>query len=237
MENAAKALLIAGGILIGLIVVSLMVFGYNRISDYYRAKEAIKVTDQIIEFNKEYISYNRDNVRGSDLLSLINKIIDYNSIKMDDINEEKIEISITIPKDSEEKYKNFYYKYDSSTSRNQLIKFNFTYTYKNIKSELLSTANSIESKYPQGMAKKLADNRTTLMGDNTKKTKKELLIELKIMDKEDTSSPDNYVDNDEILRYYQYLQFKRAHFNCEELTFTAEGRVKSFKFIFNGKFE
>ena len=237
MENAAKALLIAGGILIGLIVISLMVFGYNRISDYYREKEAIKVTDQLIEFNKDYVPYNRDDVRGSDLLSLINKIIDYNSVKMDDINEEKIEITITIPKDADEKYKNFYYKYDESTSKNKLIKFNFAYTHNNINRELLATANSIESKYPQGMAKKLADNRTTLMGDNTRKTKKELLVELKIMNKDDTTNPDNYVDNDEILKYYQYLQFKRAHFNCEELTFTTQGRVKSFKFVFNGKFE
>ena len=41
----------------------------------------------------------------------------------------------------------------------------------------------------------------------------------------------------DILKYYQYMQFKRAHFDCKKLTFTDKGRVQSFRFEFTGKFE
>ena len=44
------------------------------------------------------------------------------------------------------------------------------------------------------------------------------------------------IQND-IFKYYQYNQFKRAHFDCTELKYTSQGRVKSFSFEFNGTFE
>ena len=78
MENASKALLIAAGILIGLILITMIIFGYNQISSYYTNREEVKQSEQLAEFNKQYIGYDREDVRGSDLLSLVNKIIDYN---------------------------------------------------------------------------------------------------------------------------------------------------------------
>ena len=79
MENASQALLIAAGILIGLILITMIIYGYDQISNYYNTKEQVKVLEQLSDFNKQYDSYNRDDVRGSDILSLINKIIDYNN--------------------------------------------------------------------------------------------------------------------------------------------------------------
>lgn len=228
MENASKALLIAAGILIGLILITMIIYGYSQISSYYKAKEENREIEQLVDFNKQYIPYNRDDVRGSDLLSLVNKIIDYNVQKTDNMNEENIDISIKI-----NNIKDFYYKYDEN-KRVTLIKAN--YTQDNINNDLIKPANEIESDYPQGMATKLAANMSTLMGENSLKSKKDLLVELKIMDKDDRN-PDDFVNNNDILKYYQYQQFKRAHFNCKNLTYNEQGRVKSFTFEFNGKFE
>lgn len=228
MENASKALLIAAGILIGLILITMIIYGYSQISSYYKAKEENREIEQLVDFNKQYIPYNRDDVRGSDLLSLVNKIIDYNVQKIDNMNEENIDISIKI-----NNIKDFYYKYDEN-KRVTLIKAN--YTQDNINNDLIKPANEIESDYPQGMATKLAANMSTLMGENSLKSKKDLLVELKIMDKDDRN-PDDFVNNNDILKYYQYQQFKRAHFNCKNLTYNEQGRVKSFTFEFNGKFE
>ena len=36
MENATKALLIAAGVLIGIIILSMLLLGYNQISNYYQ---------------------------------------------------------------------------------------------------------------------------------------------------------------------------------------------------------
>lgn len=221
MENASKALLIAAGILIGLILITMIIYGYNQISNYYNTKEQVKVMEQLSDFNKQYEPYNRDDVRGSDILSLINKIIDYNTINE---GEERIEISITIPDNDTAKL--FYYNYTQNKNV-VLVNLKKQYTQDNINT-ILTEANRIESKYTQGMATKLSANISTLMGNNSRKTKQELLKELKI---------DYAVNNQEILKYYQYQQFKRAHFDCTKLTYTQQGRVKKFSFKFNGTFE
>lgn len=39
MENATKALLIAAGVLIGIIILSMLLLGYNQISNYYQQGE------------------------------------------------------------------------------------------------------------------------------------------------------------------------------------------------------
>ena len=235
MENASKALLIAGGILIGLIVVLILVIGYKEISDYYISKESALQVEQLDDFNKQYTPYYRDDVRGSDLLSLINKIVNYNTLNEE---EEPIEISIIISS-SKSGSKDFFYKYDTYYSTNEkLILFGSTsnpsYTHNNINARLLNEANRIESIYSQALATKLANNLSTLMGDNTRKTIDELFAELKL-------NPSDFAGTNQIqedmLKYYQYIQFKRAHFDCRRLTFTDEGRVQSFRFEFNGTFE
>jgi len=226
MENAVKALLIAAGVLVGIMIISLMLYGRGEISSYYKAKEEAKEFEQLSAFNKQYIPYNREDVRGSDILTLVNKIIDFNNLKEDD---EEITISIRIPNNQESRM--FYYKYDETQSI-KLISLGRNYDVSRTENEIapiLDQARQIEKEYPTvGMAKKLTENLSTLMGENARKTKNELLEELKIADT---------VNNNEILKYYQYLQFKRAHFDCEELEFTNQGRVRSFSFIFNGKFE
>ncbi len=235
MENASKALLIAAGVLVGLILISMIIIGYRQISSYYVTKEEVKASEQLANFNKQFIPYNRDDVRGTELISLVNKIIDFNSIKMNDTNEEKINISIIIP--NNDTYKSFYYKYNE-TNTTKLVKYgNPAYTENNINT-LLDVANQIESKYTQGMANKLAANISTVMGDNTRKTKRDLLVELKIMDDADIyANPNDYVNNTDILKYYQYVQFKRAHFDCTSMEYTNQGRIKKFTFRFNGTFE
>lgn len=236
MENAAKALLIAAGVLIGLMLISLCTVSYKEISDYYKAKEEIKVIEQVADFNKQYNFYDREDVRGTDIITLVNKIIDFNNLK----EEEKINISISIPND--DKAKLLYYNYNTNKNISLIPIKNSGITYtENTITSMLNTASYIESKYnkyTQGMAAKLCVNISTLMGENTRKSKKELLVELKIMNKNDTyGQADEYVDNEEILKYYQYQQFKRAHFDCKELKYTNQGRVKSFIFEFNGKYE
>lgn len=78
MENATKALLIAAGVMIGIMVLSLLVMGYNQISSYYASKDESDAITQLAKFNETFENYNKQNIRGTDLLTLMNKIIDYN---------------------------------------------------------------------------------------------------------------------------------------------------------------
>ena len=69
MENATKALEIAGGVLISLIIIGTIVFFYNRISEVKQTEHNTQAEEQAADFNKDYEVYNRNDVYGSELLS------------------------------------------------------------------------------------------------------------------------------------------------------------------------
>ena len=81
MENASKALLMAGSVLIALMVIGALLLMFNSLSNYQESGTQNTREAQVIEFNNQYETYNRANVRGSDLYSLLNKVVDYNRRK------------------------------------------------------------------------------------------------------------------------------------------------------------
>ena len=78
MENASKALLIAGGVLFTVLMVTLLLYAFTAMGEYYEEQELQRLTKEITEFNTGYTNYNRKDVLGYELLSLVNKVIDYN---------------------------------------------------------------------------------------------------------------------------------------------------------------
>lgn len=78
MENASKALLMAGGILIALLIVAVLVYSFGNMGQYVSNEEKKQQTEQLSAFNNQYESYNRNLLRGTDVISVINKVIDNN---------------------------------------------------------------------------------------------------------------------------------------------------------------
>lgn len=78
MENASKALLIAGGALISILVITLFLYAFGKISEYQTYKEELFNVEDLAKFNEQFTVYDRKDLKGSDVLSLINKVIDYN---------------------------------------------------------------------------------------------------------------------------------------------------------------
>ena len=78
MENASKALLMAGGMLLAILLVTLLVYAWGMFSEYQNAKADLAEIEDTAEFNEQLSQYDRDDVDGYTLLSLINRIIDYN---------------------------------------------------------------------------------------------------------------------------------------------------------------
>ena len=83
MENASKALIIAGGILLTMAMVGLLIFAWNKFSDYYSKDDDLSSIDDLTEFNLQFTNYQRDDVHGYELISLANKVYDYNTRKSD----------------------------------------------------------------------------------------------------------------------------------------------------------
>lgn len=99
MENATKALEMAGGVLITLIIIGTIVFFYNRISEVKQTEHNAQAEEQAADFNKDYEVYNRNDVYGSELLSLANQMQDYNTREVEK-GYEKIELSATFKQKS-----------------------------------------------------------------------------------------------------------------------------------------
>jgi len=98
MENATKALLIAASMLLAIMLISLLVMGYNRISSHYEQQHELLTAEQLDKFNKQFQNYNRSDIRGNELISLMNKVIDYNVSQayQEGTNYEPIKVTITI---------------------------------------------------------------------------------------------------------------------------------------------
>ena len=77
MENAAKALTIAGTILISLLVISAVVFMYRDLTSVKRQDAENQKLQEITDFNKSFESFDKT-LSGAKMLSLSNKIKDYN---------------------------------------------------------------------------------------------------------------------------------------------------------------
>ena len=103
MENASKALIMAGGVLISLMVIGLLVLFYNNLSGMKKIKTDSETEQQAAEFNKQYDVYARD-VYGSEILSIANKIADYNKREADNKGYTPIDLEVTFTKGLSERY-------------------------------------------------------------------------------------------------------------------------------------
>ena len=78
MENASKALLMAGGILIALLVIGLVVLMFTELSDFQNSQNDMKKSTQVAEFNNQYEPYNKENLTIMELKTVYNKIMSHN---------------------------------------------------------------------------------------------------------------------------------------------------------------
>lgn len=230
MENATQALLIAAGILLTIMVVTVLVLGWNSISDFFQAKNENMKIMQLTEFNKQFENYANEDVRGSDLLSLIGKVQDYNTKQtvVDGQEYEQMRVMITIGNLS-----NFKYSNDSS--------WNFPSTItQNTISEILEKIAYLESKYGStSEVSKLSANITKFDISNKDKNFEDKLEEINKILNTVTVDKSNYKTiRDDALIAYQITQFKRAHFKCIDTKYNEEtARIVSMTFKFTGEFQ
>lgn len=78
MENASKALIMAGSILIALLVIGMLVLGYRNISSLEQQKENAEGNMSALDYMRKFEQFNRT-LYGSELLSLANLQEDYNN--------------------------------------------------------------------------------------------------------------------------------------------------------------
>jgi type II secretory pathway pseudopilin PulG len=78
MENASKALLMAGGVLIAVLIIGILLYSFGSMSGYFEEQASQEEIEQLAEFNNQYEAYNRKLLRGTDVVSVLNKAINNN---------------------------------------------------------------------------------------------------------------------------------------------------------------
>lgn len=88
----------AGGMLLAILIVSLLIYAWSLFSKYQSSQDELIEIEDTAKFNEQFTNYQRSNVKGYDILSLANKVVDYNYRKSNDAeakNDEKY-VPITI---------------------------------------------------------------------------------------------------------------------------------------------
>lgn len=96
MENATKALEMAAGVLIALLIIGLLAYAYNNLSDEKKIEQSSESAMQASEFNKSYEAFNKSGLYGSEILSLANKIVDYNEKEASQKGYNTITLNVTL---------------------------------------------------------------------------------------------------------------------------------------------
>ena len=242
MENASKALIIAASVLISIVIISAFILMMSNLTDYQMKSNKEAADQQTTEFNNQYDTYNRKDIRGSDMISLMSRVVDYNTRKT---AEGYTEMGIEVTIDSSTRKK---LTFDQT---NRLI-LKDSYTQDTI-SEIVGQPSSISSeittgeisriqnKYQSKYANQLSsqiDNIRDIKEDpnlNSNTKKEEAFNNKKWLPKEASY----YGGIDEIfedaLIYYEYVQFKRAYFDCKDVEYDRNtGRIINMKFECTG---
>ena len=246
MENASKALLFAGTILIAIMVVSLLMLTINRVSEYQSSSTELENASQLAEFNEQFTQYVRDDVKGVELISLLNKVVAYNQKESGpgEIDYTK-KITITV------NMKDFNQKHAASQlfgpGTNQEYTVNSTNTDTGLM-KIIDYQRNTELKYGRHELSLLASNEESLRqyytaatgpaGDRDRQEGKtlEYVLGKKIANNSNLKELENELKNknfDIIDKEAEYSNFKTSTFQCSgEPDYHGNGQVKSLSFEF-----
>lgn len=255
MENASKALLMAGGVLIALLIIGALLLMFNNLSSYQKVGEQDTKEAQVIEFNNQFETYNRKNVRGSELYSLLNRVVDYNRRKSTEgvgndqgqyVAYTNMKIKVDLGSDLKKYTPDDTVRLLNNATKNGVIEQSATSN--DFKIAISNTINLLESKYGAESLNKLAGGLSKIFIDfeNTNITDKEKDAAKRAFNQVSKKvsvndwnqlKKDSGIRND-VYTYYEYVQFKRARFDCEKTEYDKQsGRIINMEFKFTGKFE
>lgn len=122
MENASKALLIAGGVLIAIILIGLLLTGFTIIRSNENANVKALATKELKEFNQKFEAYNKKALYGTDVITVSKMAKQYKTVKVQVFEKNKItEINIDDLKSKKSAvFECFKVEYDNTGRVNEL---------------------------------------------------------------------------------------------------------------------
>lgn len=222
MDNGAKALIIAGGVMIAVLTMSLFIRMFDNVSQFAGDVEDNSTQQEIIDFNQPFMSYNKKLMYGADVLSVINKAIDNNKsygVENETNSPYYIDIGIKLADDLE--YRKVFYKrvggegtFEYTENRTEKtttpLKKNVVYSLSNNSNKdiiIKMLVNYENYTYREG-----GRNITVINGKDTLATGQNSFL------------AEYYVE------YFPHSEFKRRYFKCESVEYNTSGRIKKMLF-------
>ena len=255
MENASKALIMAGGMLLAILIISLLVYAWSLFSKYQSSKDSLSDIEDTAKFNEQFSNYDRDDVQGYELISLVNKIIDYNYRKSNDAeaksNDKYSPIKITIDFRSDDNMKKLSYNSNNTLFTSSNFKYTQSQdgqTTKNPLESIIKTATDLENdwggsdnatKIAKGIKAIFLENTPTPPSENQKidavkkwnySSSKKYPLTLEGYNKMNSDQKAN------AYKYYEYVQFKKAVFKSDSSSLKYDnvtGRITEMVFNFD----
>ncbi len=263
MENASKALIMAGSVLIALMIIGALLLMINNLSSYQETDTKTARDAQVVEFNNQYETYNRKNVRGSDLYSLLNRAVDYNKRKSTKGTGDKdegeylayqpMEITFDLIPLSGGDWKEKFWTSKDSNPTNHLIKessYTVNDTSNKFKTDVYEKVKNLETTYGSDSLNNLVIGMSKIFLDKSNPTEdeKKLAVDtFNITSKNKKANDFSQLDEISVYRkdvytYAEYVQFKRAKFDCVNTDDGVKydqktGRIIKMTFKFTGNFE
>lgn len=253
MENASKALLMAAGMLIALVIISALLLMFNNLSNYQQAGTQNTRESQVVDFNNQFETYNRKNVRGSDLYSLLNRVTDYNRRKSTEGLNLKDEGQYLAYKPVEIKFKIQPVTILAKDGTNRLVtkaEYTINQTKNLFHEDIFITVQNLETTYGKQVIQNLCTGMDKIfITSNNMEDKRDAIINFNnASGKNHPWGTDSQINSSfhtimaqpkvDVYTYYEYVQFKRARFDCIDTKYDSQtGRIIRMEFEFNGKFE
>lgn len=235
MENVSKALLIAGGVLFAILVLTLLIMFHSQISSYYTEQHDAKMNEQITEFNNKFDNYSGQTIRGNDLISIMNRVVDYNRTYADVEGTERVTINI----DFKNCEKDFLFN-ESIPNGERLIQSSKISNQNGDETAIENISGYGAKLVSEGIQdtklQKLSSNIHIICDtdakDKEEKEKKEKKAKEKLKEILNKEIPEDISGLQKItMKYYQLTQFKRSLFKCTEVVHnTTDGRVNKISF-------
>lgn len=238
MENASKALIMAGSILMALIVIGALTFMYTNVSEVEQTKTDAETEGKISDYLARFEQYNRESLYGSEILSLANLQEDYNKTQADVQGYTKITILVNIKTEIAKEDGRTYYLTKGEKNINEVIDALIK------KNNSITSTSSLESDLSYYETEEYENTGKTVkyFSQINYRTIAEILNvpynstddEYEILEKIQNSNSKNKKLIEEIDKYKNlkssYTQFKNTKFKCTEVEYDQNGRIKAMCF-------
>lgn len=244
MENASKGLMIAGSILLTIMVVGMLVYFLSQYRQFPQAQTEAERLAQVTKFNREYESYDKKKMYGTDVATIVNKVINNNKKYADQRtgelkkgeNNYYINVKITVNTDIQ-RYATQYYEVQQPDEKTKSYVAEDTYREGKITGYIDGNRNQ-KVEYNLNEKTFTAGKEISLLRDNEDSTvitlnqtledffKDEATVRIQLISGGAEGADKSKFDSRNYTEVYSgFTDFKRKYFKCTEIGYNEDTQM------------